>query len=109
MYEFPSATKIFLKFEILWVKTFQIAKSKHRHDDVHDSRYTKTKLFAFRATNAVLDSDRAQPSWRPWPQERLLLFKKKLSTVWSPKSNERRPEILGFHSREKAGIKMETF
>ena len=24
-----------------WVKTFQIAKSKHRQD-VHDSRYTKT-------------------------------------------------------------------
>ena len=34
---------------------------------------------------------------------------KKLSTIWSPKSNERRPEIIGFHSREKAEIKMETF
>ena len=46
-----------------WVKTLQIAKSKHR-EDVHDSRYTKTiqcLIFAFRATNAVLDPDRAQP------------------------------------------------
>ena len=30
-------------------------------------------IFAFQATNAVLDPDRAQPSWRLWPQERLLL------------------------------------
>ena len=30
-------------------------------------------IFAFRAANAVLDPDRAQPSWRPWPQERPLL------------------------------------
>ena len=33
----------------------------------------------------------------------------KLSTIWPPKSNDIRPEILGFHSREKAKIKMETF
>ena len=30
-------------------------------------------IFTFRATNAVLDPDRAQPSWGPWAQERPLL------------------------------------
>ena len=30
-------------------------------------------IFPFRATNAVLDPYRAQPSWRPWSQERPLL------------------------------------
>ena len=44
------------------------SKSKHRQD-VHDSRYTKKHSFLnlrfprrFRATNAVLDPDWAQPS-----------------------------------------------
>ena len=58
-----------------WVKTFQIAK-------VNTDKTSITRvipktihylIFAFRATNAVLDPGRAQPSWRPWPQERPLL------------------------------------
>ena len=43
------------------------SKSKHRQD-VRDLRYTKNRsllIFAFRATNAVLGPDRAQPSRRP--------------------------------------------
>ena len=46
------------------VNTFQIAKSKHKQD-VRDWLYTKTihcLIITFRATNAVLEPDRAQPS-----------------------------------------------
>ena len=50
------------------------SKIKHRQD-VRASRSTKTihcLILAFRATKAVLDPDRAQPSWRLWPQIRRL-------------------------------------
>ena len=38
MYKPTSVTKIFLKFEMLWVKTFTNSKSKHRQDipDLHN-------------------------------------------------------------------------
>ena len=75
MYESSAATKIFLKFEILWVKTFQIAKVNT--DKTYVTRVTPNTIhclnFAFRATNAVLDPYQAQPSRRLWPQERPLL------------------------------------
>ena len=75
MYESSSATKIFLKFEILWVKTFQIAKVNK--DKTYVTRVIPNTIhclnFAFRATNAVLDPYQAQPSRRLWPQERPLL------------------------------------
>ena len=40
MYKPTSVTKIFLKFEMLWVKTFTNSKSKHRQD-IPDLHYTK--------------------------------------------------------------------
>ena len=76
----PSETNISLKFEMLWVKTFQIAKVNTGKTSVTRvvQKTIHCLIFAFRTTNAVLDPDRAQSSWRPWPQE-LLLFK--LSTI----------------------------
>ena len=76
----PSETNISLKFEMLWVKTFQIAKVNTGKTSVTRvvQKTIHCLIFAFRTTNAVLDPDRAQSSWRPWPQERLLF---KLSTI----------------------------
>ena len=69
-----SETNISLKFEMLWVKTFQIAKVNTGKTSVTrvEQKTIHCLIFAFRTTNAVLDPDRAQSSWRPWPQERLL-------------------------------------
>ena len=74
-YESLSATTIFLKFDTLWVKTFQIAKV-NTDKTFLTCVIPKTRhclIFAFRATNVVLDTDLAQYSWHPWPQERPLL------------------------------------
>ena len=59
--EYPSATKIFLKFETLLVKTFQIAKVNTDKTSVTRVIPKNHSLLNFRATNAVLDPDRAQP------------------------------------------------
>ena len=59
-----------------WVKTFQIAKVENTDKTSVTCVIPKTihcLIFAFRATNAVLNPDQAQPSWCPWPQECPLL------------------------------------
>ena len=76
----PSATKIFLKFEMLcheW-RHFTDKTSITRQDNKTSITHVMSKtnhclIFAFRATNAILDPDQAQPSWCLWPQKRLLL------------------------------------
>ena len=56
------------------------------------------KSSLFRATNAVLDPARSRPG-------ATFLTSVTSRTSAAYESNERRPEILGFHSREKAEIK----
>ena len=91
MYESYSATKIFLKFEMLCHEWRHFKYAKVNTDKTSVTRVIPKTfhclIFAFRATNAVLDPDRAQPSWRLWPQERPLL---KLSVLKTWLTKERK-------------------
>ena len=59
-----------------WVKTFQIAEVSNTDKTSVNCVILKTShclIFAFCTTNSALDLDRAQPSWRPFPQDCPLL------------------------------------
>ena len=73
----PFSDKDLSEFEMLWVQIFQITEVNTDKTSVTRVR-PKTfhcSIFAFRATNAVLDPDRVKPSWCRRPQERPLLNK----------------------------------
>lgn len=73
MYKPPLVTKIFLKSEMLWVKTFQIVKVNTNKTSVTCTtpKTIHCLILALSTTNAVLDPNQAQPSWYTWPKEQL--------------------------------------
>ena len=73
MHESTSATKIFLKFEMLWVKTFSTQRRRRAVTCVIQNSLLNLRFSRHKRRTRVLDPDRAQPCWRPWPQERPLL------------------------------------